>query len=324
MFNTPVSAKTRYYLRYFLQIPSIYMPSGEKHIFLFSTRRSGSTLLRDMIYSQQGFNYIDQPFCINQHNPYIKKYPNVFDYKLTHIDAYRANIINTYLCKLLDRSYVLRSQWAFWQGNYHWIWERYVLKILNANGVMDWFLENYHEIAQLVFLMRHPIPVALSILHKGWDHSLITYLLNEYFVNACVTQKQKAFSMDVLRDGSDLEKYVLEWCLENLVPLRLIDEGKIPVYFFEDIVTQPEMTSRKICDDLHLEEPNEMVKIISNPRRTATPNSSREILTMGPESRVRAWESQIGDGELEKVQRILDCFDVKHYSAYNPYPYSPL
>jgi hypothetical protein len=275
-----------------------------------------------MIYSQQGFNYIDQPFCIHQYNPYITKYPGVFEYKLTYIDADRANIINIYLHKLLRRKFVLRSQWAFWQGNYHWIWGRYVLKILNANGVMDWFFENYQAKAQLVFLMRHPIPVALSILHKGWEHSLRTYLYNGYFVNANLTQEQTAFSLGVMQNGSGLEKYVLEWCLENLVPIRLINEGKIPVYFFEDIVTQPEVTCKKICDDLHLEVPDEMMKVISKPRRTATSNSSREILTLGPESRVCAWESQIGDKGRVKVQQILDCFEVKHYSANNPYPFS--
>ncbi len=71
----------RHYTRRLLQTPTTYVhdPAADKpHVFLFSTRRGGSTLVRNMIYSQPGFNYIDQPLDLSerQFNPYRNELPN--------------------------------------------------------------------------------------------------------------------------------------------------------------------------------------------------------------------------------------------------------
>ncbi|MHA1279675.1 MAG: sulfotransferase [Candidatus Helarchaeota archaeon] len=314
------SHRTKYYLRYVLQIPSLYISSEKPHIFIFTTRRSGSTLLRDMIYSQKGFNYIDQPFCINQFNPYIKKFPDVFKYKLINFDERDEIIIKKYVNDLLVRNYVLRSQWAIWARQYHWAWERYVVKIVNANAAVDWFLNEYHDKAQLILLMRHPIAVALSIIKQKWEISLETYLSDNYFVSTYMNKEQTRYSYHILSEGSLLEKYVLEWCLENIVPRALLSQNKIPVYYYEDIISQPRKFSKMICEDLYLENPEEMVKVVSKPTRTATSSACDDILEHGPSSRVSKWMNRISTAEKLKIQKIFNVFGLIQYSAFDPFP----
>ncbi len=67
--------KVSFWGRYLLQLPSKYVQNDLPHIFLFSTRRSGSTLLRDLVYSQPGFNYIDQTFNAIIYNHYSYLFP---------------------------------------------------------------------------------------------------------------------------------------------------------------------------------------------------------------------------------------------------------
>lgn len=322
VLSNPVKYLGRsYWIRYVLQLPSTYAPSGDPHIFLFSTRRGGSTLLSNVIYSQPGLNYIDQPFDLYQANPHKHLLPRVELSQFIYLDRRQCSAFKDYFDKLLTREYVFDSQWQLWDKNYHWRWNRYVVKILSAKAMIEWFEATYAAQAKIVYSTRHPIPVALSIIQrKTWGVIAEAYLSNAYFVEQHLSERLVAFGYDILNQGSLLEKHVLEWCLENLVPLRKWREKPWVTVSYEKLVTEPEQTAKRLCRELDLPNWETMVEVIKKPSYSTTWSSQRSILTEGPEARLSSWKKKIDEDMIRRVDCILDSFEIDLYKADDHFP----
>lgn len=311
----------RHYLRYLLQIPSLYIPGRKPHIFLFSTRRSGSTLLRDMIYSQPGFNYIDQPFDLtrNQFNPYRQNLPDFSSGQLVQMSDDELKQVENYLNRLLARRYIVRSQWRVWSKSYHWIWNRYVVKELNAKPLMPWFERIWSKRAMIVYMTRHPLASASSTLHKKWQHTAGVFLRSPEFCRQYLDAEMASLSQQIIEDGSALEKFVLDWCLENLVPSRLWQSSSWLTVSYEALVRDPLAACQRICSRLDLPDIDRMVQVASLPSPSATKNSRRDIEERGAQSRLDAWRREIDLADLAKISRILDTFQISLYNVQSQY-----
>lgn len=309
-----------YFARFVAQLPSVYHPKGEPHVFLFSTRRSGSTLLRDMIYSQPGFNYVDQPTSTIQVNPYTRFLPNSDLNQYINLNESDLKKFKKYIDNILKRKYIIRSQWQVWDKHYHWVWGRYVLKILNASPLIDWFQETYAESGRIVYLTRHPIATSLSIIQRGWGITANSYLNNSYFRNKYLSEETVCIGNQILENGSLLEKHVLGWCLENLVPLSTWQERSWLTVSYENIVSNPVSVSNRICSILDLPNPERMMNVVRKPTRTAQSSSRKSILVNGSKNRASDWWTKIRNEERSKIDEILKCFQINLYSANSPYP----
>jgi hypothetical protein len=304
-----------------LQIPSQYRPSGRPHIFLFSTRRSGSTLLRDILYSQPGFNYIDQPFDFThrQYNPYQRYLPQVKASQFVSLTEEEKLLVEDYMNKLLNRKYVVRSQWQIKGGNYQWIWDRFVVKILNAKPLIKWFQDTWREKAIIVYMTRHPIANALSVMRRDWELSAEAHLTNRSFVEENISDELYAFSRDIQKKGTTLEKHVLDWCLENLVPLRLWERSPWFTISYEKIVSQPEIAIRRICKHFGLPDRTRMLETINRPTRTAF-SSSEDIRLQGAQARLSKWLKEVDEQDLHDISVIFDRFQLGLYKVDDPFP----
>ncbi len=310
----------RYLLRYLVQLATIHSAKEEPHVFIFSTRRSGSTLLRDMIASQPGFNYIDQPFDFtkNQINPYRKWFPRLKYGQITSLTPEEAAIAKHYLEGLLTRKYVLRSQWRFWSRNYHWIWWRYVVKELSTKPVMPWFDAIWRKQARIVYLVRHPLAVSYSIVSQAWDFTHVAFLQDPHFVDSHLTANLVQLAERIKNCGTVFERHVLDWCLENVVPLRCWETTNWTLVSYERMVTEPEITVCRLCRDLDLPEPDRMQSVIVHPTRSTTRESRKHIQALGPQSRIADWQKGIPSDALKSAARILDAFEIDIYDAYSP------
>lgn len=312
----------RYFVRYMIQLPSVYRPSKKPDIFLFSTRRSGSTLLRDMISSQRGFNYIDQPFDLteNQFNPYRHWFP--IEYRqgqiVTPSESEQA-AIKHYLDGLLSRKYIVRSQWRFWDKSYHWKWDRYLVKELSTKALMPWFEETWGERIRIVFLIRHPLATIRSIAEQTWDHTYQSFLDNPEFAESQLSHKMREAGRKIAANGSPVEQHVLDWCLENLIPLRLWKTHPWVTVSYEKIIAAPEQTAQRLCRQLDLPEPGTMIGTVAIPTRSATPQSRELIKQSGPLTRLSAWMRSYDPQTLAEAARILDIFEIDVYNVERPY-----
>lgn len=311
----------RYYVRYMIQIPSLYLPDGSPHVFLFSTRRSGSTLVRDMIASTPGFNYIDQPFDSTQYNPYL---PRLKPYSLSQITSASEtefSEIKAYLDSLLQRRAILRSQWQFWSRGYSWIWHRYVVKIHSAKAIIGRFDTSYGPRVRTAYLVRHPIPTALSMAKRGWLPTSAAYLQDEHYRDRYLTGSIIDRARSILLSGSETQKLALDWFLENLVPLTTWQESEWLTLSYERLITQPGEAARRILTNLNIDHSHSrrMVSIIDRPTRTTTRGSAQKIRMMGPESRLDSWLHRVDSSFIRFIGELLDLFEIDLYKADHAY-----
>jgi hypothetical protein len=310
----------RYLGRYLLQIPSLYRPVGKPHIFIFATRRGGSTLLRDVIYSQPGFNFISQPFNLRLFNPFKNSLPRVKMGQYVSLDDDERAMMKTYLDRLLARKAVFRSQWQIWDRDFHWVWDRYVVKILAAKALIEWFDQAYRGSVRIVYLTRHPIASSLSAITRGFGLTAEAYLEDENLQKKYLTQSQHDLGWKLLQNGSPLEKFVLNWCLENLVPLRLWEEKTWVTVSYESLVSRSQETAERLCEKLGLPDPERMVQRLTKPTRTASTASKSAIISEGAKVRLDAWRRSVNEDDLRKVRQLLDTFQINLYRIDDPYP----
>ena len=313
---------SKYLLRFLLQIPSLYTPSGKPHVFLFSTRRSGSTLLRDLIYSQPGFNFIDQPFDITQHNWHTWHLPQVELGQFITLTPSEAKIVESYVHGFLNRKYIFRSQWQWWNGRYHWRWERFVVKILTAKSLIHWFENAFQNNIQIVYMTRHPIPTSLSIIKRKWPVTTEAYLKNGWFVDTHLTNKMVSFAENVVRSGSDLENHVLNWCLENLIPLKGWQNSNWVTISYEKLLADPYHSVHRLCNKLNLQEPEKMLETLHIPTRTAVEESKQRIIADGAQTRLDAWQNHISSKDIQQINMVLETLEVDLYQAQKSLPVS--
>jgi hypothetical protein len=314
----------KYLGHYLLQLPSLYRRSEKPHIFLFSTRRSGSTLIRNAIYSQPGFNYISEPFVAwvgrRSTNPYKRYYPGLPDGPFVSLTESQWSMLKDYLRRLLRREYVVNSQCRVWRADYHWVWERYVVKILAAKALIERFEADFGSEADFVFHIRHPIATALSSIAHGFRNTASRYLEDDQFCKHHLSPSLIGFCHQVLGEWSSLERFVLNWCLDNLVPLRLWRERDWVTVSHEQLVCEPLRTSEWLCQQLKLPAPTRMARAIQAPTHTASRSSRASIAAEGPAGRADAWTREVDSARVARVGDILDRFEIAVYACDDPMP----
>jgi hypothetical protein len=113
---------------------------------------------------------------------------------------------------------------------------------------------------------------------------------------------------------------VLEWCLENLVPLRLWRERDWVTVSYEGMLSEPERQAKRLCERLHLPDWEGIVAALEQPSRTTVSQSRQAIMSQGPQARISSWEQRVDAEQRRKVAAILDAFEIDLYNADSPYP----
>ncbi len=294
----------------------------ENPILIFATRRSGSTLLREMIYSQPGIDYIDQPLDMWLIHPHFRRLFQPSLSKFISLNEHNKEILSTYFQNLFAGCIRIRNQWNPLNPNFSFVVNRLVVKLLNAHALIDWFEEEFN--ADIIFLIRHPIPTSLSIIRQGWGCTAKAFLENEWFRAIYLNKNTEKFARTILKKGKPLQRYVLEWCLENLHPLRISRKHRWLTLTYEELVLRPKEVSELICSRFKLPDPERMYRTIFSPSPTTTLSSRRVILRKGPSALIKMWIRKITHSDIVAVDPVLKMFDIKAYTASSPYPHPEL
>ena len=78
---------------------TFHRASGEKNIFLFSTPRSGSTWLAEMVATQPRFKFVNEPFNIRM--PYVRENLGINNWD-EYYNSGAESKIESYLDRFLD------------------------------------------------------------------------------------------------------------------------------------------------------------------------------------------------------------------------------
>ena len=173
-------------------------------------------------------------------------------------------------------------------------------------------------------MIRHPISTSLSIIQRNWGNTAEHLLQNPYLINKCLNKKRLKFSFKILETGTNLEKFVLEWCLNNSYPLSICNDRKWLTISYEELILKPRQMVDLICNYLDLFDKERMLKTVFNPSRTASKKSKKDILEKDPYYLVNKWKNKIDNYTESKVMSILNEFGIDAYKKGRTLPSSTL
>lgn len=294
----------------------IVRPIG-RPIFIFSTRRSGSTLLMNALHSQTGIDYIDEPLNLWRLHPYFQRLPHPpFGYFISL--SFDEEKLYTYIRDLLSGKIRFRHRYNLLGAGRTFLVRRFVMKNINATPLIDWFGTRFE--ADIVYLVRHPGAVAESLVRRGW-HSVAEYYLNdEAYCNSYLNPRQRLLAYQVLERGSFFQKCVLEWCLDNLHPLKVLSEQPWLTLSYEELILRPDNMARLLCERLILPDPERISRALRTPSRTTSPDSRKDVQDEGPQSLVTRWLERVTQEDIEGMNELLTAFGIDIYKADDPYP----
>jgi len=314
-----MNEKTRYLIRRALQALHITRRPFKKAIIIFSTRRSGSTLLMELIHSQKGVNYSDQPLDLWRYHPYRGCLPQPCLYRFISLDPEEEGKLYLFFHRLLNGRIKVYSQWNIFDPNYSFVVNRLVVKLLNAKPLMDWF-DNHFDV-EIVYLLRHPIPTALSIMRRGWGCTAEAFLRDDHFRCLYLGGAETEECHRILEQGSALQKHVLEWGLENIAPLSVFKERAWLTLTYEELIARPPLVCQLLADRLGLPDAERMWRRVSRPSKTMSSRSKADIIEKGPRYLLRRWMDEIDPGVAREAMEMLEeLCGISVYAADNPFP----
>ncbi|MEE3326555.1 MAG: sulfotransferase [Myxococcota bacterium] len=297
-----------------------HRPGTRPNVFVFTTPRSGSTWLMEMIHTQPRFKQCSEPLDLRI--PGIAQRLGISDWEALYQDANWPRIQAYFEGLCAGRIHFLNQ--SPFSPHYRPLTSRLLAKVLHGGEARIGELARACN-ARVVLLLRHPIPVSLS---REFTPRLEAFLTSDY--SRHFSEEEIQFAWEVVRGGSRLEKGVLDWCLQNAVPLRQAEEDWV-VISYEELVLAPEPVLATLADRLQLEDRALMESGLLKPSATVRKSDAvtAEFLKgprVGDESwwLVTKWREKVAEEEERSVMRILERFGIDQYRFGEVLPRPPL
>jgi Sulfotransferase domain len=292
---------------------NIHIQGDKPNIFIFSTARSGSTWLMEIISSQPQIKFINEPLLMSQFDYPGAPLPASWEFLLPH--AERKSKLESYFHQLLANRLGVGSPAPF--SRFHrFISRRFVVKDLRCHDLMNWFEKQFNF--KIIYLVRHPIPTALS--RKEYAR-LPLFLSNDIYCQRYLTPELRRYGCAIVEHGTDLEKKVLDWCLQNLPPMKFLDRSNWFCVHYEDMVLDPATTIELLANFIGQVDKDKMLRqvksasssvFLSDPhtqdflKQQQAANGDRLYL-------VNRWRKRISPEEEKQVFEILRKFEMDVY-----------
>jgi hypothetical protein len=171
-----------------------------------------------------------------------------------------------------------------------------------------------HPEAPLIYLIRHPIASAVSRRDLGWQANIGRYGLQNCLIKGPLAPWQDLIEENASADPKEVSSHVFRWCLENIVPIRLLHKGAAHVIFYENLMRDPETELSGITAYLSSRCPD--LWAAAGPSRSDFEPPSRtswldaRASHMTPELRAFDWKDRVEDREIESCREILKAFEL--------------
>ena len=330
--NLPFSLQKSIYLTsgFMLSFVFYHRQSSQKNILLFSTRRGGSTWLGQLVCANKGIRYIGQPLtaftsgtAANQLSSKKKSryLPTVDQFQYISLSKKAQTRLQSYAELLLKGKISLNTlaEYRLSSKKYWFFTDRIFLKITDANAMIDWFAKNFD--CRIIYLMRHPIPNVLSIMKNKWEITSSTYLNNESFIEKYMDNDVLTFCWRIMESNDYFLQGILNWCLENLIPLKHSKSDFLTITY-EELVLSPKPVVKMFSDYLNLSQTDRMYGAIDRPSassvfsKKSTAKAISENLTIKDKylKLIANWKNFVSRDQEKKAWEILNNFGLCAYS----------
>lgn len=289
---------------------NVHRPGDRPNVFLFSLPRSGSTWLMELIWSQPGFKFCDEPTDLR--NPLVRRHLGIDDWQLLYSDAATERLDAYFDAFCSGRATFMNPSPL--GAHYRPRTDRIVFKVIHGcedriNHVRDTFN------GRIVYLTRHPLAVSLSRKELPTLQPMIDGAYARHF-----TPDQLAYARKITEHGSHLEQAVLCWCLQTAVPMRMAMPDWA-VVSYEQLVIDPNPVIEQIAARLELPAPDTMLTQLSVPSNSTfkSDGATQQALDRGASEQrswlIEKWRGRISHDEENRLMDMLQRFDLHSYRA---------
>jgi hypothetical protein len=192
---------------------------------------------------------------------------------------------------------------------------RTILKIHNATSLLDWCAQRFGVFT--IYLVRHPIPQALSVLRNNWTITANAYLSDPVFSGKYLSPQQQNTGRVTMEKGTPLEKAVLNWVLESIYALKYAARVDLTLTY-EELVLYPTQTINLLAQTVGLMNVSEMLERVNTPSRTrqlSDSETNEAIKRDNKEYLVGKWVSKVDKAARDRIGDILNTFEITEYNS---------
>ncbi len=288
------------------------LPSNRKDILVFSSRRSGSTWLMELLSYDKRTRRILEPFdVIFNDNPYediLPAHKEGYFFDLSEDD--QENLFTFYRDLSVGRK-VIRTQWKLWRDDYHFFYDRTVFKLFYIKEYMEALGKRFP--CHIIYLLRHPIGSAMSNIRLGWVTAFEAYRGSEGFRADKLIEAQRSVIDRIHAEGTELERYTAGWFVENITALRAAPTSDWLVLRYEDMVMHPDQTVVELRDRFQIGGCDEMIEQYRNPSFNAF-DSETKLRTAAPEEIAYSWKKHFRIEEHPLMRELFEAFENGYYT----------
>lgn len=265
-----------------------------KSVILAGCGRSGTTWLGDVMNYRNSFRVMFEPF-FPEKVPDLNGWWNPRQYLRPEVTAGRhAEQIRTLIAGRISAPWID-------QFNTRRFATRRLIKDIRINFLLKWIRTEWPALP-IVFILRHPIPTALSQLKMGWPPQF-RHFTEQPELMSDFLEPYRA-DMDAARDP--FEARVLVWCLMNWVPLRQFSNGGLHVIFYEDLCRRHEEVLPGLLARIGVRHtPWVLGKLFK-----ASPLANGTSAILKGADPVDSWRDQVTPDQVAAAMRILGRFGL--------------
>ncbi len=293
---------------------------GEKNdVALFAARRGGSTWLMQVIGAAEGFRTLDQPFSVMTANLTPGHYRKIPKYPYGEIVAPAPDEfdeLRPYVESLLAGQLPVNAPYRFWASGFRWRTNRQLLKIVGAKSIAGWLDDEFD--LDVVVLTRHPITQSLSCLRNGWTLTARAFLDNPRFVERWLGGGLEGRCHDIFEGGSELDRFVLNWALENVAILHEAPSRPWLVTSYEATVLEPDSVLEQLDSYLGLGGVEPLRQAVQRPSRSSRLSTGERIEAMRSGDSGVLLKRPLESIEVEarvRAMRIVEELGIDLYNA---------
>ena len=294
---------------------SIHVSGCKKDICIFSCRRSGSTWLMETLAAEKKMKFVNEPFV--QSMVKKRKLPSTIENvpylnrKTTCVPEGTDEIYKKYLTSNFATK--IRGPYNPFNKDHHLISNRRVIKVVHGTALVPWFLSNLTDIGR-IYLIRHPIPTALSMT-KGCMVRSESNLMCECYVDRYLAPEMIELATKILAGEDDLKKYVLEWCLDNLPIIRALSDDKEGLLItYEELLVNPIKSVELIASKFEIKDINRLCARTRLPSASTAEGRENYLINTDSISKIGEWAKFINKERLDELMSVVKAFSIDMYT----------
>jgi hypothetical protein len=274
-------------------------------IAIMSSPRSGSTWLMELIRTQPGFKSVEEP--LNLRTPAVASRLGIDEWSQMYGPDAEATLERYFRGFLEGRIRFMDHRPL--AAHHRWFTNRIVFKILHGAEDQTSMLRGLG--LELVHLVRHPLPVALS----RRELPRLSALLSDANLSRFPDDVAE-LALSRCRDGDDLERAVVAWCLQNT---PLLATENITLVTYEQLVADPETVIAHLAGTLALPEPARMLSRVRVPSHShaSADDRRRRVLESGvgadATGLVDSWRNDLAAGDARRLMDTVSAFGIEVY-----------